>query len=386
VAGITVQDGTVDLPNPLAELTLDELRTRRSVKWNTYPPDVLPLWVAEMDAPLAPSVRAALLAAVERGDTGYAHPGGLAEAYAGFAAARLGWAPDPATARLVPDVMNGVVAVLDALVPAGSTVVLNTPAYPPFFSFLRGGGWRVVESPLTPTGDGGYALDLDRLDHDLAGAAAYLLCNPHNPTGTVFDRATLVGVAERCARRGVRVLADEIHAPLTYPGVEFVPYLAVTDDGVAMVSASKAWNLPGLKAALAVPGPRVDLSVLPPEVSFGAGLLGVIAAEAAFRSGGQWLDALLAALDHNRRLLAALLADALPQVGYRLPDATYLAWLDCRRLGLGDDPSVAFLDRKVAVNPGPSFGLPGHGFVRLNLATSPAILTAAVQRMAAAVA
>lgn len=345
-----------------------------------------------MDTPLAPPVRSALQAAVERGDTGYAHADGLPETYASFAADRFGWSPDPARMVLVPDVMQGIVNVLRAVSEPGAAVVVNTPAYPPFFSFLHNAGWRVVESPLARSGDG-YALDLDRLADDLAapGVVAYLLCNPHNPTGLVLSAAELAGIAELAASRGRYVLADEVHAPLTYPGVVHVPYLSVPGTGpaFAFVSASKAWNLAGLKAALVVTGPEGadDLARLPIEVSFGAGLFGVIAAEAAFRHGLPWLESLLAGLDRNRRLLGELLASELPDVGYQPPQATYLAWLDCTRLGLGDDPAEAFeRDGRVAVNPGPQFGAPGRGHVRVNLATRPDLLAEGVRRMAHAVA
>jgi cysteine-S-conjugate beta-lyase len=374
--------------SPLTELSLADLRRRRSLKWRRYPEDVLPLWVAEMDVPLAPPVRSALADAVELGDTGYAHLDGLADAFVDFAARRFGWAPDPALIRLVPDVMHGIVEVLAVLTAPGDGVLVNTPVYPPFFSFLALAGRRVVESPLALTADG-YRLDLDRLATDLARPEVhvYLLCNPHNPTGLVLSATELAAVAALAAEYGVRVLVDEIHAPLTYPGVGFVPYLSLPEPGPAVVftSASKAWNLAGLKAALAVAGPAgaADLDRLPAEVAFGAGLFGVIAAQAAFRHGTPWLDALLAGLDANRRLLGELIAAQLPEVGYHPPDATYLAWLDCTRLGLGDDPSEAFCEHgRVAVNAGPTFGAPGRGYVRVNFATRPDLLVEGVDRLA----
>ncbi|HET8681811.1 MAG TPA: aminotransferase class I/II-fold pyridoxal phosphate-dependent enzyme [Micromonosporaceae bacterium] len=382
--------------NPLTALSLPQLRERRSAKWRTYGPDVLPLWVAEMDTPLAPPVAEALAAAVARGDTGYVWPGALAEAYADFAAARLGWVPDPALALLVPDVMRGIVEVLGAVTERGDGVVVNPPVYPPFFSYLRDAQRRVVRVPLAEAGGGVYRLDLAGLEAAFAaGARAYLLCNPHNPTGTVFSREDLLAVAALAHRYGVRLLADEIHAPLAYPGTAAVPLLSLATEaeaaarGFVFGSTSKSWNLPGLKAALVFAGPAAgaDLRVIPPDVPLSAGLLGVVAGEAALWHGRPWLDELLAALDANRVLLAGLVAGHLPGVAYRPPDATYLAWLDCRATGLGDDPAASFLDRaRVAVNPGPAFGEQGRGFVRLNFATSPEILGEAVRRMAVALA
>jgi cysteine-S-conjugate beta-lyase len=362
------------------------------MKWRRYPPEVLPLWVAEMDVPLAPPIREVLHEAVDLGDTGYENPGRLAESFAGFSAARFGWWPDPTTMALTSDVARGLSEVLKVVTRPGDAVLLNTPAYPPFFKHIPHAGRTVRESPLARDAAGRYRLDLDRLALDLAApdVTAYLLVNPHNPTGLVLSATELSAVARLCDDHGVRVLADEIHGPLTYAGATFVPLLSLPEAqrGLAFVGASKAWNLPGLKAALIVPGADAvaDLRQVPEEAQYAAGLLGILAAEVAFRECGEWLDALVAALDTNRMLLGALLADHLPDVGYVPPDATYLAWLDCRELGLDLEAGEFFLrEAAVAVNPGPTFGAPGDGFVRLNFATSPRILTAAIERMAAAV-
>lgn len=376
----------------LAALRPDELRERISVKYRYFPPDVLPAFVAEMDTPLAPPVAEALTAAVRRGDTGYATPSGLPEAFADFATRRYGWSPDPGRMRLMSDVMSAILEVLAVTTEPGSAVVVNPPVYHPFFFWLPHIGRRVVQSPLRAT-DHGYRLDLDRLERDFAaGAAAYLLCNPHNPTGTVFTDAELRAVAELAERHGVRVVADEVHAPLVYPGNRHVSFGSLSGEAaeraVVAVSASKAWNLAGLRAALLVAGPEAwqDLERIPEELSYHAGIFGVVASEAAFRHDEPWLGQLVGDLDRNRSLLAERLAAELPEVGYHPPDATYLAWLDCRRLDLPGDPAESFLEYgRVAVNSGPSFGEGGEGFVRLNLAMSAGQLTEAVRRMAVAV-
>lgn len=370
---------------PLHELSLEDLRRRTSLKWRRHPPDVLPLWVAEMDVALPEPVARALHDAVDAGDTGYADGPGYAEALAGFAADRWGWEVPVGRTVLVPDVMRGVVEVLRLLTAPGDAVVVDPPVYPPFFPFLEHAGLRVVEAPLGEDG----RLDLGALEAAFAGAQAYLLCSPHNPTGTVHTREELTAVAELAARTRVRVVVDEIHAPLVPAGATHLPYLSLpgTQDAVALLSASKAWNLAGVKAAVAVAGEAAaaDLARLPAEVTHGPSHLGVIAHVAALREGGPWLDALLADLAGNRSLLADLLAEHLPDVRCRLPEGTYLAWLDCRALGLGDDPAAAFLERgRVALVPGPDFGTGGAGHVRLNLATSPELLGEGVRRMAAA--
>jgi len=376
--------------DPFDDVSLELLRPRRSAKWAKYPPDVLPAWVAEMDFALALPIREALLAAVSRDDTGYADPGRLGESFARFAAGRFGWDIDPERVRLVADVMSGVAELLRALTEPGDEVVVTPPAYPPFFSITREVGRSIVEVPLLPRG----RPDLAGLELAFAaGARAYLMSHPHNPTGTSLERAELESVAALAARHGVIVIADEVHSPMTMPGATHVPYLSVSaaaaETGVNVTSASKAWNLAGLKSAVIVTASGVMherlTERLPMSLPVHAGHLGVLGSIAAFDHGGEWLDALVAHLDRNRALLGELLAEHLPAVGYVPPQAGYLAWLDCRELGLGDDPSEAFLERgRVALSPGPTFGRDGRGFARLNFGTSGALLEEAVRRMASA--
>jgi cystathionine beta-lyase len=372
--------------NPLRQLSLDQLRRRTSMKWRYYPEDVLPVWVAEMDVPLAEPVARAITDAVAIGDTGYPSGTAYAEALAAFGEKRWNWAPAVERTSIVPDVMLGVVEMFRLVSHRDAPVVVNCPVYPPFYMFIESLGRQVVEAPL---GDG-WRIDFAALEAAFVRAgegAVYLLCNPHNPTGTVHTAAELTEVARLAREHGVRVVADEIHAPIVAAGVSFVPYLSVADDGLSLMSASKAWNLAGLKAALAIAGPAAaeDLKRLPEEVTHGPSHVGILAHTAGLRDGGEWLDGLLAGLDENRRLLADLLAAHLPAVRYTPGQGTYLAWLDCRELGLGDDPAKVFLQRgRVAVNPGREFGTGGAGFVRLNLATSPEIIAEAVRRMASA--
>ncbi|MGP2436360.1 MalY/PatB family protein [Streptomyces sp. JW3] len=379
-------------PNPLRALTLDHLRRRTSMKWRTYPADVLPLWVAEMDVPLAAPVVRAVTEAMELGDTGYPAGTAYAEALAGFAGRRWEWdGLDVRRTAVVPDVMLGVVEMLKLVTGPGDPVVVNPPVYPPFYQFVTHLDRRVVEAPLGPD----LRLDLGALEDAFrrcaaAGfRAAYLLCSPHNPTGTVHTAEELTAVAALAERYGVRVVADEIHAPVVSPAARFVPYLSVpgADRGLSLMSASKGWNLAGLKAALAVAGPgaAADLARMPEEVGHGPSHVGVLAHTAALRDGTAWLDALRTGLDANRRLVTTLLAERLPGVVHHPGEATFLAWLDCRTLGLGADPAEVFLRRgRVAVNSGLPFGTGGAGHVRLNLATSPEVLTEAVRRMASA--
>jgi cystathionine beta-lyase len=376
----------------LGDCALDRLRRRKSFKWRTHDPDVLPAFVAEMDFDPAPQIKAAIAAALEAGDCGYPHVGELGAAFADYAEARLGWSPDPDLVFAIPDVMTGIAEVIQAITAPGAGIVISPPVYAPFFLRLRLLGRRIVEAPLQARPDGGYDLDPAALDAALAqpGAAAYLLCNPHNPLGRVWSRDRLMQVAEICARHDVPVLVDEIHAPLVLPGARHVPFHTIDHPAArqafVFTSASKGWNIPGLKCGIAVAAAARTAEVLRERWdALLASHLGVLASVAAFRSARPWLDAVVAQIDANADLLAALLAEQLPGIGYRKPEASFLAWLDCRQLGAGDNPAALFLDRgRVALSPGPDFGTQGAGHARLNMGTSPELLAEAVRRIAAA--
>ncbi|WP_127794198.1 MalY/PatB family protein [Agromyces sp. LHK192] len=372
---------------------IDLLRTRTSAKWRSYPDDVLPLPVAEMDYPLAEPIAEALHAAIRRSDTGY-HSGSrpVAEAFAPFAARRLGWEIDPARVTCTADVSMGIVEMLRRTVQPGDGVVVMPPIYPPFFDLVTEAGAAVVEVPLAGGIDEGWRLDLLGIEAALAGGArAVLLCNPHNPTGLVHAAEDLSALADLAKGFGATVVSDEVHGPLAQPATPYTPFLTVSDEarevGIAITAATKAFNLAGLKAAMIVTasdrGDRVR-EALPYEVEWRMGQFGAIASIAAFTEGGSWLDGVLASIDDNRRLLADLIADELPGVRYRIPDATYLAWLDLTALGWGDDPAAYALEHaKVALANGPAFGASvGTGHARLNLACSPEVLAEAVTRIA----
>ncbi|CAN5288219.1 aminotransferase class I/II-fold pyridoxal phosphate-dependent enzyme [soil metagenome] len=364
------------------------LRARTSEKWTAFPPEVLPLFVAEMDYPLAPVVAQAIVDRVRASDTGYvAAPGPLAPAFAGYAARTWGWIVDPAAVRTATDVSVAIVEALRLVLSPGDAVVITPPVYPPFFDLPVEAGGVVSEVPLV---DG--RLDLEGLEGAFAaGATAFLLCNPHNPLGLVHSADELRAVASLADRYGVIVVSDEIHGPLAHAGVAFTPYLTVSDaardHGITVTSASKAWNLAGVKCALLVTGgDRMHrlLSALPEEVGFRTSLLGLHASVAAFDHGADWLAGAVAAIEESSALLTTLLAAHLPHVRYTPPSASYLAWLDFRDQGWGDDPSARALAGGVALNPGPTFGTQGTGFARLNLACGPEVLMEAVERLARA--
>lgn len=370
---------------------LATLHQRRSEKWSEHEPDVLASTVAEMDFPLAPEVSAALHAAIDRHDLGYTPPTGtqLPAAFADFARRRLGWAVDQDQISLVPDVMAGLIELCRVLVEPGHQVAFFTPAYPPFFNELPQARVELVQLSLGP----GYVVDLDGLEAALVGGVrALVLANPHNPTGRVLPRAELEQIAELCASYDCWVLADEIHAPLVLHGATHTPWLEVSDAareyGIALSSASKAFNVAGLKAALMITASDRARAAAErvPQLTDRVGILGVIAAEAGFTYGDRWLNALLDQLAANRQLLGDLLTAELPKIKWTPPEASYLAWLDFRALGLGEDPAQAFLTHgHLALSAGLNYGPEGAGFARLNFGTSPEHVTEAVRRMARAI-
>ncbi len=392
---MTTDTSTHEIPADLLDVPLAELRSRTSVKWRAYPPAVLPLWVAEMDVRPCPQVIEAVTAAMALGDTGYDHGTRYGAAFAAFAENRWGWRFDPELTRTVPDVMGGLTELIRLLTDPGDAVVVSPPVYPPFYGYSRNAGRRVIGAPLGQDG---------RLDPESLAAAfemateggrraVYLLCNPQNPTGVAHTPAELGDLLAIADRAGVRVIADEIHAPLAASDSGFTPLLTVDGSQRAMVveSASKAWNLAGLRAAVAVAGAEAveDLHRLPEEVGHGVHHLAVIAHEAALNHGRPWLDAVLTQIADRRQLFTKLAGAHLPAIGYRPSAATYVAWLDCRGLPteVAERPGQWFLEHaQVALSEGADYGQGGAGFARINLATSPAILTEAVGRMAAALA
>jgi cystathionine beta-lyase len=375
--------------HPFDAVTEAALRRRGSAKWRVFPPDVLPAWVAEMDYPLAEPIRRALVETTMADDTGYAFPEGLGEAFAQWVERRWAWRVGPSDVALVVDVVTGIAELLRVATAPGDRVVIEPPVYPPFAASIRATGRVVVDAPLTRT-PSGWTPDLSAIARAYEGGArAHLLCSPQNPTGIVYEKEALVEIGRLALRHSVLVISDEIHAPLTLPGAAHHPFPSVSEDAartsVVLTSASKAWNVAGLKAAVIVAcsdETRAVVARLPKDLPYHAGHFGVVAARAAFIAGDEWLANVIAILDRNRALLGEMLADSLPAVRYVPPRAGYLAWLDCTALGLGDDPAQTFLERgRVALSPGPTFGDEGKGFARLNIATTRALLEDAIQRM-----
>jgi cysteine-S-conjugate beta-lyase len=383
--------------------TEEELRARGSLKWAVGGPGVIGAFVAEMDFGVAPPIAAALRDVIERGDLGYLSEraeSAMAAACAAWQLDRYGWNVDPVRVRPLPDVITALAAAINVFSRPGSPVIVPTPAYMPFLILPAALGREIIQVPMAVDGSR-HVLDLDGIDAAFKrGGHLLVLCNPCNPVGRVYDAAELAAVTDVVDANGGRVFADEIHAPLIYPGGKHVPYASLSDAAaghtVTGTAASKGWNLPGLKCAQLILCNDADAARWEQHgrwYSHGASTPGVQASTAAYTEGGPWLDDVVAYLDHNRALLAGLLAEHLPEVGYRPPEGTYLSWLDCRPLltGQAGRPPVVpagetaaeyFLTRaRVMLTDGAACGDAGRGHVRLNIATPGPILREIVRRL-----
>ena len=365
----------------------ETLRTRHSAKWRRFPDDVIPMHVAEMDYPVAEPIREFLGNLVATSDLGYLGPvPEIAPAFTAFAERRWGWTPDTSHARMAPDV--GVATVEFLRAHGVRRVLITSPVYSGFWHWLEELDIEIVDVPLTAE----WGLDLAGIEKEFAGGVSHLLlCNPHNPLGKVFARAELSALAELADRYNAVVISDEIHAPLTYPGTEFVPYLslgpAAERTGVLVTSTSKSWNLAGLKAAFILGhGERgaALLRPLPEAMHWRSSILGAFSMAVAYQDGIEWLDSTLHTLqvarDHFANELARILPDARLEM---VPEAGYLAWVDVSGLDLGERPWVHMLDKgRVAVVPGTDLGPQYTQHVRINFATSPELITEALTRIA----
>lgn len=376
-------------------LTDQQLRQRKTIKWNFFEPDVLPLWVAEMDFPTAPAVVDGVRAWAGDEEFGYPAVGDptLPTATAEWCRHRYGWPVSPEAVRAVPDVLKGMEVVVNFLTRPESPVVLPVPAYMPFFDVLQVTGRQRVEIPTPRQESGRYVLDLDALEAAFAGGAGSLiLCNPNNPLGTAYTAEELRAIVDIAARYDARVIADEIHAPLVYDR-RHVPAASISDTAaetvVTLMSASKGWNLPGLMCAQAIltsAGDVADWDRINMVHKLGTATVGIRANIAAYRHGETWLDAALNHLRANRDHLAQALPRSVPGLGVNAPEATYMSWVDFRGLKLPTEPAEYLLtNARVALSPGIPFGANvGRGFARCNFATTRPILDRAIEAIAAA--
>lgn len=382
--------------NNVVAPALSELLTHSSEKWRGFPADVLPLPVMEMDFPIAQPIRDVLIEMVNHSDLGYLGPvPELADGFATFCAKRWGWEIDKSQVRIAADVGVGCVEVLRVFTKPGDRILINSPVYQNFYSWINEVKLEKVDIPFLKTGSerdaiNPWTLDLDEVEKAYAsGIKVHLLCSPHNPLGRIYSRAELTRIVEMAKKYGVIVISDEIHSPLVFKSHEFVPFLSISEAarevGIAVTSASKGWNIAGLKSALIVSQNKVIdevLALMPLAVKFRSSILGAFASAAAFKDGEVWLDSVINTLEENSIMVRDLLSAKLPSVKTHLPQSSYVAWLDLSALNLGENPAQTLLERgKVAFNAGHLYGAQSTQFVRLNYATSPTILTEAIDRI-----
>jgi len=369
-------------PHPTAaelfDISDEEMRSRKSLKWSNVEPDVLPAWVAEMDVQLAPAITNALQQALSRHDAGY--PGSdeaLSQAFASFAQDRWNWSIDTEHISVHIDAASIAAKLMREYAGADGKVMIMPPVYNRFYDWMTVGGVRPYEVPLTECSQGGF-FDLEGIEAGLkSGIRVILLCNPHNPLGRVFAKEELSNVATLAQQYDAVVLSDEIHAPLVHPGVEYTPWLTVSQaaqhTGIALHTATKSWNFAGLKCGIAVrsssgpwPGhfdPKMALT--------DAGFWGILATEAAFSRSREWLDTVREHFHDQTTRLTNLLKEHLPGVAFHPPKASFLAWLDFTNTDLSEEPADYFLrEARVALNPGINFGAVGQSCARLNMGTS----------------
>jgi cysteine-S-conjugate beta-lyase len=395
-----VQDVIVpgDLIAAINATTAETLRSRGSAKWTAPGSDGFGAAVAEMDFGAAPPIIEALERLSADAAFGYLPPrlaDELAEACAEFEKRRFGWDVDPASIHPVPDVIKALEIAITHFSRPGSPVILPTPAYMPFLIVPGLLGRDIIQVQVREDADepGYFTLDLDAMDAAFrAGGHLVVFCNPYNPLGRVFTVDEMTQLTQVVERHGGRVFADEVHAPLVYPGQRHIPYASISEAAAShtltAMSASKAWNLPGLKCAeviLTNEPDRQHWENMGHFASHGASNPGVVANIAAFRHGEDWLDEVLGYLDQSRHLVAGLLGRHLPAARYRPPDGTYLAWINCTAMDLPESPGALVTDRaQVTVVDGPAFGAGGDGSFRFNFATPQPILTEMIDRMAGA--
>ncbi|HEX7021487.1 MAG TPA: PatB family C-S lyase [Trueperaceae bacterium] len=380
------------MAHPFDLLDRNTLRNKSCAKWQTYDQDVLPLWVADMDYPIAEPIRRALISYAKGNNFGYPPKGGLPgvkEAALERLADRYGWQLNPEQMQLLNGIVPGLTLACLACAEEGDEVIVQSPIYPPFLSSIGDTGRVVRYNPLVES-DSGWTIDFEDLER-LAGPKTRLLmlCNPHNPTGRVFTPEELSRLASFALRHDLWIVSDELHSDLVYAGARHTPIASLNPEvgqrTLTLFGPTKTFNIAGLKIGF-LASENAELLERVQKLARGLvaapNVMAQAATIAAYREAGPWLADTLAYLQGNRDFISDFLARELPEVRFDPPEGTYLAWLDFRHLNLGDRLYEVLLDTcRVGLNDGPHYGPGGEGFTRLNFATSRAIVTEALQRI-----
>ena len=360
-----------------------------STKWHVYGPDVLPLWTADMDFRVAEPVLEALRARVEHGVFGYCYePPELREVIVDRLARLYGWQVEPGAIVFQTGVLVGFQHVCRVAATPQDGVIVQPPVYPPIFGAPKHNGSIHQEAPLVMRGDGQWEIDFDAFEAALTSRTrVFILCNPHNPVGRVFSPADLERLAAICLRHEVLICSDEIHCDLLFDGRRHSPIASLDPEvarrSVTLMAPSKTFNVPGLRCSFAIiPDPALRRHFGDEHDFSEVNNMGLAATLAAYRDGQEWLGQVLDYLQANRDFVVDYVRRELPGITMAAPEATYLAWMDCRQSGITGSPERFFLDRaRVALHDGAWFGTRGDGFVRLNFGCPRSTLVEALDRM-----
>ncbi|UJW56468.1 putative C-S lyase [Bacillus sp. A116_S68] len=369
-----------------------------SVKWERTKEvfkteeDVLPMWVADMDFKPPQAISNALKKRVEHGIFGYTFTGEtVADAIINWMANRHGWEINKSWITYSPGVVPSIGKTIQALTEPGDRILIQSPVYPPFFSMITDNDRTVENCPLIKK-EQQYGIDFEAFEQALKnGVKLFILCNPHNPVGRVWTEEELRRMAELCLSHDVVIVSDEIHSDLILPGHRHIPIASlskeVAENTITLTAPSKTFNLAGLQASVIICANH-DLqkklnAIAKRQGSFTLNTFGIVAMEAAYRYGEEWLDELLAYLKGNVDVVKSYIADKLPELTLVEPEGTYLLWIDCRKLGLSDgELNHLFTHKgKIGFNSGISFGKGGEGFVRMNVACPRSTVIEGLTRM-----
>jgi len=373
-----------------------ERRNTDSIKWGLYEEDVLPLWVADMDFTSPPAVIEAMQIRTAHGVFGYARESTeLKELIAARMDNLYCWKIELEDIVLLPGVVAAFNLVCQAVAQPGESILIQPPVYPPFFSAPGYAGARAVFNNINLNGAGEYAIDLEDFEAAIEkDTRAFLLCNPHNPLGRVFTKTELSSMAQICLKHGLVICSDEIHSDLVFEGYRHIPIASLDKEveasTVTLLAPSKTYNIAGLECSALIctnPDLRGRIQAARRGLLGWVNLMGMTAGLAAYKHGNEWLVQVLKLLQGNRDYLMQYMAENIPGIHMTRPEATYLAWLDCRDLNLPQPPAQFMLEKaRVALNNGADFGEPGKGYVRLNFGCSHATLKEALDRIKRAVA
>jgi cysteine-S-conjugate beta-lyase len=378
-------------------VNFDEIIKRRgteSIKWQRYEKDVIPMWVADMDFQCPDNIQEALHQCVNHGIFGYAaEPSELRQVIVDRLSNRYQWEVSPDSLVFLPGVVNNLNLIYRTFASPPEEVLVSTPAYPPFLHGPKNADLTVREVELISGNGDCFEIDFEAFEAAInKKSRLFVLCNPHNPTGRVFQKKELEKLAQLCLKHNLLICSDDIHCDIVYPGSRYLPIASLDKDieaaTITMISPGKTFNIADLNFSVAiVPNKalRDKLVTIRNGLHIGPNLFASVATEVAYRDCDAWVKKLLIYLESNRNMVYDFVQNRLPGIQMFKPEATFLAWLDCRQSNIRGNPQSFFIEQaRVAFNDGTDFGQGGDGFVRLNFGCQKSILEKALNQMEAA--